>query len=555
MSQTIASLLLARRDDDHLAVVDRNRQLTWAEHVAASARCANWLLATRSVGSTAPFHVGLLMGNAVAHSVWLGGTALAGAVAVGLNATRSVAELVRDARHADVERIIAGPAHAELAEALASEGFTVHRIDAPDFSESVHAMASTPPDVVVEPDDLFMLIFTSGTTSAPKAVRCSHGRICGSGAMLPLMLELTAADTAYVSMPLFHSNAIIAGWTPMLAVGGTIALPGRFSASGFLDDVRTFGATYANYVGKALAHILATPARSDDGDNPLRVVFGNEASDRDIARFSHRFDCRVVDGYGSTEGGIACLRTPETPRGSLGIGMGDIHVLDPETGRDCAVAQIDAAGRLRNATAAIGELVRVDSDGGFEGYWRNEEADRERVRGGHFHSGDLAYRDAAGFLYFAGRISEWLRVDGENLAAAPIERVLADHHDVITAAVVAVPDMDAGDQLLAALQVADPQAFDVRAFDAWLQVRGDLSAKARPRFVRLATSLPQTATNKVDRRALGVQGWNTSDLIWWRPGRDDAWRALDNADRTDLDKRVADRLGRDVEDHDGGSPA
>ena len=95
-------------------------------------------------------------------------------------------------------------------------------------------------------------------------------------------------------MPLFHSNAIMAGWAVAVAAGGSIALRRKFSASRFLPDVRRYGATYANYVGKPLSYVLATPARDDDADNPLRFMYGNEGAPRDLPRFAERFGA-VVD--------------------------------------------------------------------------------------------------------------------------------------------------------------------------------------------------------------------------------------------------------------------
>ncbi len=119
-------------------------------------------------------------------------------------------------------------------------------------------------------------------------------------------------------MPMFHSNAIMAGWGPALAAGATIALARRFSASGFLPDVRRYGATYANYVGKPLTYIMATPEQPDDADNPLRLVFGNEANDRDIAGLRPPLRLRVVDSYSSTENAVIVQRVPDMPPGSAG---------------------------------------------------------------------------------------------------------------------------------------------------------------------------------------------------------------------------------------------
>jgi len=107
----------------------------------------------------------------------------------------------------------------------------------------------------------------------------------------------------------------------------------RFSASGFLPDVRAFGVTYANYVGKPLSYVLAKPERADDADNPLRIAYGNEGAPADLARFAERFGCTVIDGFGSTEGGVAISRTPDTPPGALGRLADGVAVLDPETGR------------------------------------------------------------------------------------------------------------------------------------------------------------------------------------------------------------------------------
>ena len=102
------------------------------------------------------------------------------------------------------------------------------------------------------------------------------------GALIGGRFRLGPKDTCYLSMPLFHSNAVMAGWAPAVAAGASIALRRKFSASQFIPDARRFHATYANYVGKPMSYILATPARPDDADNPLRIVYGNEAAPRDI---------------------------------------------------------------------------------------------------------------------------------------------------------------------------------------------------------------------------------------------------------------------------------
>jgi fatty-acyl-CoA synthase len=343
------------------------------------------------------------------------------------------------------------------------------------------------------------------------------------------MRGLTSSDVGYLVMPLFHSNAHMAGVAPIMSVGGTWSMRRKFSASAFLPDVRKFGVTYFNYVGKPLTYILATPERPDDADNPLRVAFGNEGADHDLGRFAKRFGCEVIDSYGSTEGGIAISRTTDMPAGSLGVAPPGTLILDPETKQECPRAIFAADGRLANAAEAIGEIASTETAKSFEGYWRNEEANQERTREGIYWSGDLGYRDAAGFFYFAGRNMDWLRVDGENFAAGPIERILTRHPDVALAAVYAVPNADVGDDCMAALILRPEARFDPAGFAAFLGAQRDLGTKMAPRYVRIARSLPSTETNKILKRVLRDERWECGDPVWIRDEK--TYRPLGDADR------------------------
>lgn len=163
-------------------------------------------------------------------------------------------------------------------------------------------------------------------------------------------------DVHYICMPMFHGNAVIADWAPALVSGAGIALRRRFSASGFLDDVRAYGATYFTYVGRAVQYLLATEPRPDDRDNPLRMGFGTEAGAVDAAAFEERFGVRLVEGYGSSEGGAAIQRTPGAPPGAIGRAApgDDLAVVDPQTRKECPPALLADDGRLLNGTEAMG---------------------------------------------------------------------------------------------------------------------------------------------------------------------------------------------------------
>jgi fatty-acyl-CoA synthase len=481
----------------------------------------------------------VLADNVPEFSFLLGGCAFAGAVLVALNPVRRGEALARDVIRTDCQYVLAEPGYAALLPAMDVPVLPLDGLELP---------APAPPEaefkpVPATPDDLLMLIFTSGTSGEPKAVRCTHGKIAVPGRMLAGRFGLGTGDTVYVSMPMFHSNAIMAGWAVGLAAGAAIALRRRFSASGFLPDVRAFGATYANYVGKPLSYVLATPERADDADNPLRIAYGNEGAPGDLARFAERFGCTVIDGFGSTEGGVAISRTPGTPPGALGKLADGVAILHPETGRPCPPAKFGPGGELLNPAEAVGELVNTSGPGLFAGYYDDAEADASRIRDGMYWSGDLGYADSDGFCWFAGRAGQWLRVDGENLGTAPIERALLRHPAIAEAAVYGVPDPVAGDQVMACIVVRAGASLTPAELGAFLAAQGDIGGKQHPRFVRIAGAMPRTATFKVLTRVLAADRWNTSDPVWWRPGgRSRGYVTLDRDEAAALDAGI--RAGR-----------
>jgi fatty-acyl-CoA synthase len=551
---TIEQLIRDRAGDPRVGLAYSDRTWTHAEVVQAQAERAALLLALRRPG---PFHVALLMDNVPEFVFWMGGAALAGAVVVGGNPTHRGDELARDLSHTECQLLVTSTTYRDLVEGhdlgptLPPDRILV--VDDPaggtdpstPYGALLASVVGSPlPDraeVGVTEDSLGLLLFTSGTSGAPKACLCSQGRLARIGSIVAQMFELTGDDVCYLAMPLFHSNALMAGWAPALAAGATAALRERFSASQFLVDVHRYGVTYFNYVGKPLSYILATPEHPDDTDNTLRRCFGNEAAEADVARFAERFACTVQDAYGSTEGGAAVQRTPDTPRGALGRALPGTKVVDPDTGEECPRAEFDAQGRLLNAEAAIGELVSETGGTGFEGYWRNAEAERSRLKNGWYWTGDLAYRDHDDFFYFGGRDYDWLRVDGENFASAPVEGILQRHPDVVLASVYAVPDTVVGDQVMATLLLHEGRTFHPEGFTEFLAGEEDLGTKWAPRYVRVTDSLPVTATTKVLKRVLRNEGWHCDEPVWWRPGKNAAYRRLEPDDIAELDRVIAER--------------
>jgi fatty-acyl-CoA synthase len=537
--RTIADLVAARADDKSTGLLFEGRSWTWKEVAHECAVRAAVLRAARPEGAgavDAPFHVGVLLDNVPEYVFLLGGAALAGATVVGINPTRRGDELAHDIRHTDCELVVTEHAHRPALDGL-DLGIGADRVVAVE-SETWRAWCDAQAGASIPaarpgPDTLFVLIFTSGSTGAPKAVRGSQGRFAGMGARMPFGSD----DVLYCPMPLFHGNALASNFVPAFTSGATIALRRRFSASEFFDDMRAVGATYFNTVGRALSYVLATPPSADDRTHSVKFGLAPESSPADVAAFRERFGIPLVGGYGSSEGAIIITPVRDAKPGALGVPAGDadVAVVDPATGAECPLAEFDEHGRLLNGGAAIGEIVRRDPRLVFEGYYKNAEATEERSRNGWYWSGDLGYRDHDGIFYFAGRTADWMRVDGENFAAAPIERIIGRHPDVAAVAVYGVPDPVTGDQVMAALELRAGKSFDAAGFGTFLTAQADLGTKWAPRFVRIVDALPVTGADKIAKLPLRAAQWNPDQgEVWWQPERGAGYRRFTATDAAAL---------------------
>ncbi|MFF1318172.1 AMP-binding protein [Streptomyces chartreusis] len=523
-ARTVAELVAAGWGDHRPGLWFEERTLTRHE-VAAGAAVRAALLADLLPPGAEP-HIGVLLDNTPEYPMWLGAAALAGAAVAGINPTRRGPELARDIRHTECGVLVTERSRLPLLDGIELPGVRLLLTGTPEYDALLAPYADARPDPSgADPRDRLLLYFTSGSTGAPKAAICSQGRLAAAGYSLAEQFRVRPDDVHYICMPMFHGNAVIADWAPALAAGAGVALRRRFSASNFLADVRRYRATYFTYVGRAVQYVLATEPRPDDRDNPLRLGFGTEAGAVDAAAFERRFGVRLVEGYGSSEGGAAVQWSPGTPPGAVGRAGPGLVVLDPETRKECPPAIFDAGGRLVNGDAAIGELVNQGSNP-FEGYWRNPEAEAERRREGWYWTGDLFCRDAEGYLYFAGRGDDRLRVDGENLSAAMIENILARYEGAAAVAVYAVPDPVTGDQVMATVA----GEFDPVAFAGFLLAQPDLGTKMAPRFVRVVERMPVTATNKIHRAGLRREGPRCADPVWWRPPGERTYRRLTETD-------------------------
>ena len=551
---TIDQLLREQAGNRRTGLRFSARSWTHDEVLGEQARRAALLGSLRHPG---PFHVALLLDNVPEFVFWLGGAALAGAVIVGGNPTHRGDELARDLSHTECQLLVTDKAHRSLVEGhdlgpalppdriLVVDDVTGGTDPASEYgarlAEVVDAELPDPAETSITEDTLGYLLFTSGTSGAPKACLCSQGRVARIGETITQMFELTSDDVCYLSMPLFHSNALD-GRVGARArrrcdrraprpVQRVAVPPRRETLRRHVLQLRRqaalLRARHPRTTGRRGQH---PPARVRQRGRP-----GRRRPVRGTIRLPGAGRLRLDRG-----GCVGAADPRHTGERARSRAPGTL-VIDPETGLECPRARFDERGRLLNAEEAIGEMVSTTGGTGFEGYWRNAEAEEARVRNGWYWTGDLAYRDEDDFFYFAGRDYDWLRVDGENFAAAPVEEVLQRHPDVLLASVYAVPDPVVGDQVMATLLLHPGAEFDPAGFASFLAGEEDLGTKWAPRFVRIAPELPETATTKVLKRVLRAERWRTSDPVWWRPDKGAPYRPLTPEDAEALDRAVAGR--------------
>ncbi|WP_370936083.1 AMP-binding protein [Amycolatopsis sp. cg13] len=536
--ETFAEVVRSRRGDTHDGLRFEGRSWTWDEVVREAAARASLLRTFEPGPGRTQRHVGVLLQNLPDFVFWILAAAVTGDVLIGINSTRRGAELAADISHTDVDVLVTEPLYGE--EVARLELPTVRRVldvESAEYQDllAAHADADLPASLP-DPAAIFLLLFSSGSTGTPKAVICGNGRLGRLTDALAERVSLHRDSVTYLCLPMFHGHAIMMNLAAAAKVGATIVLVRKFSASQFIPDLRAHGVTYFNYVGRVLSYVVAQPEQPTDADNRLEVAFGSEAAPGESAEFRRRFGCEVREGYGSSEGGLRIVPEPDAPPNALGRPAPGMRAeIRDQDNRECPLAEFDENGLLLNAEEATGEIVAVGRGKTFEGYYKHPAAMAERLKfgGEDFWTGDLGYRDRDGYLYFAGRAADWLRVDGENFGTAPVERILGRYPAFAVAHCYGVPDPKTGDLLMTSVILAEDTVFDPEDFDEFLAAQPDLGTKWRPTFVRIIDEAPVTGSGKVDKAPLRAQGWE-DDRVWYAPSRTSPYRPLTAADRDAL---------------------
>ncbi len=385
-----------------------------------------------------------------------------GAVQVPVNPASSEAELEGLVRQVDAALVLTDVAH--LFDAEPEE--------------------STP--APVEPEDVAVMIPTSGTTGRSKLVMQTHLAYVMAGEGFPYWLQLTSDDRLMTSLPLFHINAPAYTTLGSVAARASMVLVPRFSARSFFDDARRYRATEFNAIGAMLEILMRQPERDDDADNPVRRCYsGPSPGEQRHLEIEHRFGLELVCGYGLSESPYGLMWGHGTrPYGTMG---------SPRQHPTLGVvneARVDSGGELHLRNPAI-----------MRGYYEMpEETAAVLTDDGWLRTGDLVEANDDGTYTFVGRTKDVIRRRGENLSPAEVEAALEHHPDVAEAAVIAVPSDLSEDEVKAFLTAAPGQTLDigdVKAFAA-----GRLAAFKVPRYYEVVDDLPHTPTGRLAKHKL-----------------------------------------------------
>ncbi|MEV0078337.1 AMP-binding protein [Nocardia neocaledoniensis] len=418
----------------------------------------------------------------------------AGAVTVPVNSSYQRADLEFVLQDSGARVLFTDVEHAGLVEevrAANSELADLRVVDASSPAELLAHPAERPPVEVVGAT-LANLQYTSGTTGFPKACMLTHDYWTRIGWFCANANSLGAGDVALTSQPFSYMDP---QWNTALCltIGAPLVVLPRFSASGFMADVRAHRATFVYVLGSMPTLLFKQPPTPQDRDNDLRIVLCSAIPVALHAELEQRWGAPWREIFGMTESGVDLFSLPESTddvgTGRLGqpVPTKRVRVVDPQ-GREVGDGE---SGELITS----GEPVML-------GYWNRPEETAQTLRDGWLHTGDVAVREAGSYRLI-GRIKDMVRRGGENIASAEVERVLERDDTVVATAVVGVPDGLFGEEVKAFVQLApgveESREIAQRILD---NARNQLARFKLPRYVEFVADFPRTPSERVSKPAL-----------------------------------------------------
>ena len=365
-----------------------------------------------------------------------------------------------------------------------------------DFYECWNSQPPADIDDTVLPDDISMLVYTSGTTGNPKGVQVTHLMYVAAGQGFAYWTGATSSDRFFTCLPYFHANAQYYSTMGTMAAGATLIVESRFSASRFWAQVKESRATVVNFIGMMMPVLSKQPLSDDDRDNRVRLFYGSPAFSKEfLEAFQHRFGTEVIVGFGMTETCYGTIESLGESRRSNSSGLPRRHP------NEAFENLLKIADDLGNAlpTGQIGE-ISIKNPAITPGYWRNEEQSRSSLRDGWLYTGDLGWLDDDGYLYFIDRKKDVIRRRGENISSQEVEDVIKRHTSVLDCAVIAVPSELGEDEVKAYVLPRDGIELEAEEIVYWCA--DNLAYFKVPRYIELRADLPRTPSLRVRKDVL-----------------------------------------------------
>lgn len=497
----------ARTQPQKIGVRDSKRALTYAQWDERASRLANALLA---LGLVKGDRVALLAFNAIEWLELYVALARAGLVAVPINFRLTGPEIAYIVQHSEARAFVVQDDLRKGVESIRTElpieaqryvhfGGEATPPGWQGYEALIAAADNNAPSIHVQPEDLFALMYTSGTTGRPKGAMRNHEGNALIALVTAIEFGLTRDDNALLVMPLCHANSLYFSVT-FAVLGATIVVDDRkhFDPEALLGLLARERISFTSLVPTHYIMMLDLPAAVKAGHDLSRVgkllVSSAPARAETKRAILELFpNGRLFELYGSTEAGwVTVLRPDEQIEhlGSVGrewAGSGAIKLLDAE-GREVADGEV---GELHSRTAYV-----------FSGYWKNAEKTRACFSGLWCSVGDMARRDSEGFIHLVDRKSNMIISGGENIYPSEVEAVLAAHPAVQDVAVIGVPDAKWGEAVQAVIVLRPGQRVDERELLDWCRTR--IAGYKRPRSVLFIgeRDMPRTATGKIQHRVL-----------------------------------------------------
>ncbi|GLJ56067.1 hypothetical protein SUGI_1203670 [Cryptomeria japonica] len=345
-------------------------------------------------------------------------------------------------------------------------------------------------------DDVALFLHTSGTTSRPKGVPLTQLNLAASTQHIRDTYELSPADTTVITLPLFHVHGLVAALLSSLVSGATVVLTaaGRFSASTFWNDMKSYGATWYTAVPTIHQILLERHSAKPEEFYPkLRFIRSCSASLAPVIleHLESAFGAPVLEAYAMTEASHQMTSNPLPHRGQRKPGS-----VGKPTGLEVGI--LDESG-VPQTQGTSGEVC-IRGLNITKGYQNNPEANKTAFQFGWFHTGDIGYLDEEGYLFLIGRIKELINRGGEKISPLEVDAVLLSHPAVAQAVAFGVPDEKYGEEINAA--VVPQENMTVTEDDIITHCKKNLAVFKIPKKVYLTDSLPKTASGKIQRRLM-----------------------------------------------------